>query len=183
MKLFLPLGLAMAIAIAPVAHAQSITSQFKTELATKLTNKTGSAAAKAAAQTIAKFVVKKPKGDPNKIQSFTKLANKSLKKLIAKTDTKAFQNYNKFWSKLVMFNYFKKGKIPYDPADKKFTKALGLMLKFLPPVIRSQPAIVQAGFNQLKTNNKKLSTAADRDANLAILQQEVAEITGVEPVS
>lgn len=181
MKFFLPLGIAMAFAVAPVVQAQSITSQFKTALATKLTNKTGSAAAKAAAQTIAKYVVKKPKGDPNKIKSFTQLANKSLKKLIGKTDVKAFENYNDQWSKLVMKAYFKQGKIPYDPANKKFAQALATMLKFLPAPIRSNPAVVQSGFEWLKTNNNNVLKGTQAD--LGILQKQVAETTGVVPIS
>lgn len=180
MRVLLPLGLALAIAAAPVAEAQSITSQFKTELAKKLGSKTGAAAAKAAALTIAKYVVAKPKGDPNKIKNFTQLANKSLKKLISKTDGKAFETYNQFWSDKVMFKYFKKGKVPYDPANKKFTQALSTMLKFLPPAFRSNASIIQTGFEKLKNNNNKLGGTP---ADLATLQNEVAQITGVVPES
>jgi hypothetical protein len=180
MRYLLPLTVALAVAATPVAEAQSITKQFKTELAKKLGSKTGTAAAKAAANTIAKYVVAKPKGDPNKIKNFTQLANKSLKKLISKTDGKAFETYNKLWSSKVMFKYFKKGKIAYDPANKKFNQALSTMLKFLPPAARSNPSIIQTGFDELKKNNNKLKGTPD---DLATLQREVAQITGVVPES
>lgn len=175
MKPFLPLGLALVIVIAPVAHAQNITQQFKAELAAKVGTKTGNAAAKAAAKTIAKYVVAAPKGDPRKIVNFTKLGIKSIKKANANA------GFAKFWSKFATFDYFKKGLKSYDPADKKFAKALNLVYK-LKGVKKNDTAVKQA-FKQLKTNNKKLSTAATVDANLGILQQEVAAASKVTPAS
>lgn len=173
MKALLPLGFALIIASAPLAEAQNITAQFKTELAAKIGNKTGNGAAKAAAKTIAKYVVASPKGDPRKIVNFTKLGIKAVKNLNANP------GLTKFWSKFVMLDYFKKGLKNYDPTDKKFAKALSLVYK-LKGVKKNQAAVNQA-FKQLKINNNNKFKSTE--ANLGILQQDVAKASKVEPVS
>lgn len=168
-KLVLPFLAAVAIVAAPVAQA-SVTSDFKAELKTKVGSKTGTAAAKAAAKTIAKYVVAAPKGDPKKVFKFTKLGVKAIKNLSANAP------FVTFWSQFVTLNYFKKGKITYNPAEKNYAKALAYVYK----LIKGDETNVNKAFKQLSKNNSKLKGT---DSDLLVLQQEVADASGVVPVS
>lgn len=182
-KALLPLGVAVAFVGSPlVAHAAKITSNkdFNELLEKKIGKKTGKAAGKAAAKVMSLAVIAKPKGNPKKIVTWTKLGQKYMKKNGLLTLLKDYAVYSKFWSKWVMFNYFKKGKIAYDPKDKKFQKAYKQLAKFTPPAFRDDKASVQGYFNQMKKNNKKLKGT---DEDLGVLQDMVAQQTGTEPIS
>lgn len=131
---------------APMVQAQSPVKAYKEDLAKAIGSKTGTAACKAASKVLGKYAL----SDPSKIVSFVKLAQKSLSKVV---DDKLAGKCVQSQVKAFAGNYFK-GLKKYDPADRKFSKAVTLLVSKLPKSQKTDP-VLQKIYGELDKVNTK----------------------------